>query len=297
MFTDLQEQLNTLMQNVQQLSIRMNQQRENKIEEYQDVNVPVNQPNDVSLNIFKSLPEFNGERNGYATWRSMTNIAMQVLANHRESMRYYEALTIIRNKITGTASNILNNYNTPFDFEAIIHRLDFSYADKRPIYISEQELSILQQNELSLDQFYDEVNKKLNCIVNKINMFYKELTIANALIKDANTKAVRTFITGLNDKNGELLYASNPNSLAEAYARFQTIINDQERMKFATQYNQNGDETISNSLFEYNRINQSNNPDTQIEDESKYQRTIMADDNLDIPSDEDDERSSIFLGD
>lgn len=48
---------------------------------------------------------------------------------------------IIRNKVVGAAPNILNNYNTAFNFNAIMERLDFTNADKRPIYILEQELN------------------------------------------------------------------------------------------------------------------------------------------------------------
>lgn len=207
------------------------------VEEYKDVIVTVAVPNDVALDIFKTLPEFKGERDKYATWRSMTRTAIGLLKNHQSSKRFFEALMIIRNKITGPASNILNNYNTAFNFDAIIDRLDFTYADKRPLYILEQELMVLQQNKLSLDEFYDNVNEKLNCIVNKINMTYKERATAIAFINGANEKALRTFITGLNNKRGELLYASNPTTLPEAYARLQTIINDQERIVFANRFN------------------------------------------------------------
>lgn len=154
-------------------------------------------------------------------------------------MKYFEALMIIRNKIKGAASNLLNNYNTAFNFDAIIDRLDFNYADKRPLYILEQEMMVLQQNKLNVDEFYDKVNEKLNSIINKINMTYKERVTANAFIESVNSKALRTFITGLNNKKGELLYAANPSSLPEAYARLQTIMNDQHRINFVYRFNNN----------------------------------------------------------
>lgn len=161
---------------------------------------------------------------------------MKLLEDHKTTVKYFEALMIVRNKIGGPASNILNNYNTAFNFEAIIDRLDFTYADKRPLYILEHELSILQQTRLTIDEFYDKVNEKLNAIINKINMTQKDKTTSRAFITHANDKALRTFITGLNHKRGELLYASNPKSLPEAYARLQTIISDQERIHFANRY-------------------------------------------------------------
>lgn len=233
----LETQVADLVTQVQQLSAQLNERQPPKIEPYKDVTVTITQPNEVSLHIFKTLPEFNGERDKYPTWRSTTQTAMKLLSNHKETIRYFEALMIIRNKITGPASNIINNYNTAFNFEAIIDRLDFTYAEKRPLYILEQELLVLQQNRSTTNEFYDQVNEKLNHIVNKINMTYKDVTVANAFIEGANVKALRTFITGLNNRRGELLYASNPGSLPEAYARLQTITNDQERIQFANRYN------------------------------------------------------------
>lgn len=262
--TDTQSQINALVQKVEELSIELSKKTEPKVEVHKNVEVNVTDPKDVSLLIYKSLPEFCGEREQYATWRTTTKTAIKLLAGHEQSMRYYEALMVVRNKITGAASNILNNYNTVFNFEAIIDRLDFTYADKRPLYVLEQELLVLQQDKLSLDEFYDKVNEKLNSIVNKINMTYKEKVTANAFIEGANEKALRTFITGLNNRKGEILYASNPKSLPEAYARLQTIINDQSRIDFARRYNRDNvrdtnhqlDFQTKNPQFKFRESNQ-----------------------------------------
>lgn len=233
----MEQQITELATKVQELTIQLNSiQQPMKIEEYRDVTVNVTSINDISLHIYRTLPEFNGQREQYATWRSLVITAMKLLEGHHTTMRYFEALMITRNKIIGSASNILNNYNTAFNFEAIIDRLDFTYADKRPLYILEHELLILQQAKLSIDEFYDKVNEKLNAIINKINMTHKERDTSRAFIDNANEKALRTFITGLNHKRGELLYASNPKSLPEAYARLQTITSDQERVHYANRY-------------------------------------------------------------
>lgn len=81
------------------------------VKKHIDLTINVTSPEDVSLTIFKSLPEFSGEREKYATWRSVTRTAIKLLDEHKQSMRYFEALMVIRNKITGVASNVLNNYN------------------------------------------------------------------------------------------------------------------------------------------------------------------------------------------
>lgn len=231
--THLQAQINILNER----SIQQQQAANPTVEEHRALTFNIQRPEDVSLNLYKTLPEFSGDRMNYATWRNIVKTAMKLLENHQNSMQYCQALMITRNKIIGAASIVLNNYNTPFNFEAIIARLDFTYADKRPIYIMEQELLVLQQNRLSIDEFFDKVNEKLNAIINKINMTHTDQATTQALMMGVNEKALRTFITGLNSRRGEILYASNPTSLPEAYAKLQTIIHDHERIRFANRYN------------------------------------------------------------
>lgn len=231
----LQNQINILNER----SLQQQRAANPTVEEHRDLTFNIQRPEDVSLNLYKTLPEFSGDRMNYATWRTVVKTAMNLLENYKTSMQYCQALMITRNKITGPASTILHNYNTPFNFEAIMDRLDATYADKRPIYILEQELLVLQQNKLSIDDFFDKVNEKLNAIINKINMTHTNPATTRALMDGVNEKALRTFITGLNNRRGEILYASNPSSLPEAYAKLQTIINDHERIRFANRYNHN----------------------------------------------------------
>jgi len=61
------------------------------------------------------------------------------------SERFYSALSILKNKITGMANDALTHNGTVFNFDAIMARLDFVFSDKRPIHIIEQELSVLRQ--------------------------------------------------------------------------------------------------------------------------------------------------------
>lgn len=54
-------------------------------------------------------------------------------------------MAIIRNKIKGPANAVWSSFNIVLNFTAIIAGLDFTYADKRPTYLIEKELSILRQ--------------------------------------------------------------------------------------------------------------------------------------------------------
>jgi len=84
----------------------------------------------------------------------------------RGSERFYSALSILRNKITGMANDALTHNGTVLNFDDIMARLDFVFSDKRPIYIIEQELSVLSQG-LS-------INYQLS--INKTIMTYKTKT-------------------------------------------------------------------------------------------------------------------------
>lgn len=233
------EQIAALQAQIQALTLQVNANNNNAnaVEEYAEIQPLVVNIQNVSLDMFKTLPEFNGDRNKYCAWRTSAKNVIKIFGNRTNEPKYFEALNIIRNKITGVASDTLTNYNTVFNFDAIIARLDFTYADKRPIYIIEQEMIVLQQKHATIEEFYDEVNKKLNTLINKINMTHRDVNVAKAMIGEASNKALRTFITGLRGNLGQILYASNPATLPDAYAKIQTIVNDQERIKFANQFN------------------------------------------------------------
>lgn len=77
------------------------------------------------------------------------------------SRRYFGALTILPNKIDGDANDILTNQDTVLNVEAIFSRVDFAYADRRPIHVIDWEMNVLRQGSQSLIDYYNEVNKKL----------------------------------------------------------------------------------------------------------------------------------------
>lgn len=211
------------------------------VEEYKD-EVPVTTK--ASLSSIKALPEFHGNAEEYSSWRNLITTTMKYISK-TDSEVYLDALLLIKTKILGPAAAILSNHGTPLNFDAIIDRLDYSYADQRAMYVIEQELIVLQQGKMTVHEFYDKINEKLNMIITKIHMTHREKIAADTLIENMREKALRTFITGLSNRMGNVLYSSNPKSLAEAYARLQTILSDRERMTFATQYNRN--EVVSNN--------------------------------------------------
>jgi len=83
----------------------------------------------------------------------------------------------MRNKIRGNADAVLASFNTDLNFEAIVARLDFTYADKTPVRLIQQKLDTMRQGELSLNKYYDEIEKKLTLLNNKTLMSHEPLLL------------------------------------------------------------------------------------------------------------------------
>jgi len=113
------------------------------------------------------------------SWRKAAHVAFKVFDKFAGSLTFNHALGIMRNKVKGSANTVLALFFNPLNFKAMISHLDFTYADKRPIYLIELELSTLRQGDLNTTEFYDEVKKKLTLLTNKtITRFDGALTMS-----------------------------------------------------------------------------------------------------------------------
>lgn len=213
------------------------------IVDHEDIKLNVQDPREIDLELFKSLPKFDGNQSAYRSWRSQVWTFMEAIKNHSHHPKYYSALGIVRTKITGPAADILTNHNTKMNFYSIINRLDFTFADQRPLYVLLDEMKKITQGRRTLAEFHSEVSKALNLVLSKMEMSSEQNNMA---MKDyANQEAVRTFILGLNSKyTSGTLYSNNPNNLESAYAIACTIYHDNPNQQFEMQttpsrFNQN----------------------------------------------------------
>lgn len=150
----------------------------------------------ASLDLIKSLPEFDGDSASYPAWRNAAKFAMDYYPENSE--KFYVATGILRNKVVRDANSTLSAFNTVLNFKAILARLDQSYADKRPLHVLENELSILRQNNSSISEFYETVDKQLTLIINKHIMANQgNDNLIMALTERARENALRVFISGL----------------------------------------------------------------------------------------------------
>lgn len=130
---------------------------------------------------------------------------------------------------------VLSSFNTVLNFKAIIARLDFTYSDKRPIYLIEQELSTLRQGNMTLLEFYDEVEKKLTLLTNKTTMSY-ESVVANCMNEKYRMDALRVFISGTKKDLSNVLFSARPSDLPSALALAQEVESNRERYQFASNF-------------------------------------------------------------
>lgn len=202
---------------------------------YKDVEIRTGIQCDESLEIVKSLPEFDGKQECYVSWRQAAQTAYKIFEDYEGSSKHYQAVAIIRNKIKGTVVMTLASFNTALNFRAIIDRLDFTYSDKRPVHLIEQELSTLRQGNMTILQFYGEVEKKLTLLVNKTIMTY-DRDVAASINEKYRADALRVFISGTKKSLSDVLFSARPDDLPSALALAQEVESNHERYLFATNY-------------------------------------------------------------
>lgn len=200
--------------------------------QYADITTRIDTGELIQLESYRSIPEFNGDKKQYQSWRSQVTRRMQMIDHLKEHPKYEAALGIIRAKITGAASDALTNNNTAYNIEAIIARLDASYADQRPLYVVEADMTSIRQNEKSLQDYHDAINQALNLVISKIKLTYKIMEEQRALISQAQIKAIRTFIIGLKYQNlRNILYGGKYKTLADVYTSAQTVYYDNQYLQ------------------------------------------------------------------
>jgi hypothetical protein len=204
---------------------------------YEPVSIIPEMPCNESLDLAKSVPEFDGTRERYMSWRQAVTTAMHLYDQYKGSSKYYQVVAIIRNKIVGTADQLLVSHNTVLNCDAILARLDHAFSDKRPLHILEQELSILRQGRMNVSTYFEKIEKHLTLITNKVLMDYngnvQAISMLNQKYRD---DALRVFISGLNKPLGDILFSSRPTDLPSALALAQELEMNQQRYRFANAF-------------------------------------------------------------
>lgn len=176
---------------------------------------------DLSLDIIKSVPEFSGTQEEYVSWRQTATDSYEIFRPYNGSNVHYQAVTIIMNKIRGSARALRFPHNTVLNFDAIIARLDCTYADKTSLRMLRQALDMVRQGDLSLVDYYDEVEKKLTLVTNKVIMTHEQEG-ANLLNAKKRLRSV--------------VFSAQPRDLPSALALAREAEVSMERNNFANSY-------------------------------------------------------------
>lgn len=205
------------------------------VESYERATIDRTVKCDDGLDVVKGIAEFSGDMDRYSSWRRAASDAYEQFSVFAGSVKHYQAVNIIRNKVVGAADGILTSFNTPLNFKAIIARLDFSYGDRTPLHVLEQQMSLLRQGDLSVRAYYEVVEKKLAKITNKAVMSF-DPTVAVTINDKYRQDALRVFISGLKKSMSETLFSCRVTDLPSALALAEEIGANRDRYNFATNF-------------------------------------------------------------
>lgn len=181
------------------------------------------------------MPDFDGAHDEYVAWRQSALDAYEIFKPYAGIEDHYQAVAIIRNKVKGAARALLVSHNTTLNFDAIMARLDCTYADKTSLRSLKQGLEMVGQGHLSLMSYYDKVERKLTLDTNKIMMSY-EPEGAAFLNTEARKDALHAFISGLKRSLKSIVLPAQQKDLPSALALAREAEASIERSIFAATY-------------------------------------------------------------
>lgn len=249
--------------------------QDERAEEDEDIVPDISSGDQIQLEPFKAIPEFSGIRGTYRPWRNQVARRMKIIDKFRKHPKYEAALSIVRAKITGAASNVLTNNKTAYNIIAILKTLDSSFADRRPLYVVEAEMTSIKQFGKTLQEYHEAINQALHLVITKIVHAYKQEAEQRSLVAEAQRKAVRTFIIGLNNPMmRNILYGRTPGTLAEALAIAQTVYYDYQYTESSRQERRGPpkyDTNYNNKKPNLNQQETGNKPENKPEAGKKYE--------------------------
>lgn len=165
--------------------------------------------------VVNSLREFSGNSNEYGSWKKSVERILNYFEPLKGTTKYYGILNVVRNKIVGNADSALEAYSTPLNWDRIVKCLNLHYSDKRDLSTLEYQMTTMVQRG-SIRQFYEEVNRHLSMILNKISAMYTNEEALEAMTNAYRDKALDTFIRGLKGDLPRLLSTREPTDLQHA---------------------------------------------------------------------------------
>lgn len=119
--------------------------------------------------IVRSIHDFSGKVGEFNSWRKLVDRVLEVFNPLWGTARYFAILHVIRIKVTGDADTALESYRTPLDWVKMKRCLMMHYSDKRDIGTLEYQMTVLCQENRSINVFYQDVYQHLSLILDKVS--------------------------------------------------------------------------------------------------------------------------------
>lgn len=187
--------------------------------------------------VVKCLREFSGKPGEFNSWRKSVERILKIYENLKGTPKYYGIINIIRNKVVGNADIALESYNTPLNWPAISKCLTLHYADKRDVSTLEYQMTGLIQANSTVQEFYQAVYSQLSLILNKLGGLEAGSEALDLLTQTYRSKALDTFVRGLNGDLPRLLGMREPADLPQALHLCLKLENQRFRTNHAQNYN------------------------------------------------------------
>lgn len=182
--------------------------------------------------IFAIIPEYDGNPIFLNTFISSCTTAQTMSSDNQLVLLVLH----IKNKLRGRASELVNSRN-PSSWDEIKTLLETHFGDSRDLSALIQDLQRMKQlpNEspLTFSSRLQTHEAKMHSAVNKQNLTPKEKQAQITLI---DSMALNTLLTGLEPKIGQIIRASDPDSILTAVARIkrELQLRHLETQKFST---------------------------------------------------------------
>lgn len=235
--------------------------------------------------IIKYLPTYDG--NPYALKRFIESVEeiLLMFRDTEQTPRGKMYLRAIRNKIEGKASELLDRLDTPLDWDEIKRNLTRKLLDNRDELTLIEELHEVPFRRLPITKLYDtilDLKRVLTCMADS-----KELP-ALAILEKKNfymALCLKTFIKGLTVPLRNVVKASRPNTLDEA---FDIAIQErdeymQERRRYPANQHNNRISDYQQGRGQYralpysteNRYGQYHRSNNEVNGHNNFSRAIM----------------------
>lgn len=170
------------------------------------------------INPFKCvelLPQFSGQVGTLNNFVAQVDIYYQ-LVPEADTLGRNVMNGLIRNKITGEASNSLVSIGNPLNWVTIKNHLLNYFSDKRSVDHLKRKLTELVQRNKSLEDYFSEASDLQTALINTVDPSLPP-SEKQYYIRDTSREVLREFLLGLRPELSNFVRPQNPQNIKEAF--------------------------------------------------------------------------------